>query len=69
MGTTKTVDLMNTFSVQCCMSQRRTNLFQRGGAEVKGRLTGRGSGGRSPPVADNNMAVTQPQITIILLLS
>ena len=41
-------------------------IFQRGGAEVEGRLTGRGSG---PPDTDDNMAVTQPQITIILLLS
>ena len=47
--------------------QRRTNIFQRRGAEVEGRLTGRGSGGRSPPDADDNMAVTLPQITIILL--
>jgi len=49
--------------------QRRTNIFQRRGAEAKGRLTGRGSGGHSPPDADDNMAVAQPQITIILLLS
>ena len=49
--------------------QRRTNIFWGVGAEAEGGLTSRGSGGRSPPDADDNMAVTQFQITIILLLS
>ena len=51
-----------------CM-QRRTNIFWGVGAEAEGGLTSRGSGGRSPPDADDNIAVTQFKIIIILLLS
>ena len=59
--------LLHTRLIINCIVQRHTNIFQRGGAEVEDRLTGRGG-----LDVDNNMAVTQPgpkSPAIILLLS